>query len=223
MTSGSIFGDVIEWFLSRVGDRRQYQRRTGAFHVWWGPNGKTAIGTEISPAGLIFIAKEPLPARELNLTLGLRGQKLPVRVKLLRSDRIDRKGEAWNRYVCEFLGIAADHWDLIVRYVNDAPEPVDRRKMQNQEMSERVDDAYRLLPMAIQQKIVDILVQQHKLEATRPGQTPLLKLFYGGIHRTPSGPPMHRFNVHSRIVVNDETIAYDTRFLIGENGEIKLG
>ncbi|MEO6913697.1 MAG: hypothetical protein ABI182_06745, partial [Candidatus Baltobacteraceae bacterium] len=118
--------------------------------------------------------------------------------------------------------IAADHWDAIMRYVNDAPEPADRRKRQNQEMIDKVDDAYRLLPLAIQQKITRMLVAQRKLEEPKPGQTPLLKLFYGGLHKATGGPQMHRFNVHSRITINDEVFAYDTRFLVSNDGEVKF-
>jgi hypothetical protein len=122
----------------------------------------------------------------------------------------------------EFIGVAADHWDMIVRYVADAPEPPNRRKMQNQEMGDKVDDAYRLLPMALQQKIIQMLVSQQKLEEPKHGQTPLLKLFYGGLVKRAGHPDAHRFNVHSRIRKNDETIAYDTRFLITDAGEITL-
>ncbi len=49
----SMFGDVVDWFLGRAGDRRQYKRRAGAFHVWWQPDPtdtkavKQGIGIEI--------------------------------------------------------------------------------------------------------------------------------------------------------------------------------
>ncbi len=224
MTSeGSIFGEVIEWFLSRVGDRRQYKRRAGAFHIWWQPDAKNmqGIGTEISAAGLVFIVPERLTVSEYNLLLGIRGQKIPVRVRTVRNDQIDHQGKRWNRYMGEFSGIAADHWDAIMRYVNDTPEPADRRKLHNQEMNDKVDDAYRLLPLAIQQKIIRMLVAQRKLEEPKAGQTPLLKLFYGGLQKQAGAPPVHRFNVHSRITVNDEIFAYDTRFLVSDAGEVK--
>ena len=225
--TGSMFGDIIEWFLGRAGDRRQYKRRTGAFHLWYQPdpndakNLKQGIGLEISPNGVMFIVPEPIGATEFSLIVRLRETNIPLRVRHVRGDQIQHQGKAWNRYMGEFLGVAADNWDAIVRYVNDEPE-VDRRKMQNQEPNERVDDAYRLLPMALQQKIIDMLVSQNKLEAPRAGQTPLLKLFYGGLVKRSGGKPGHRFNVHSRVKKNDEMIAYDTRFVIGEDGEISL-
>ena len=227
MTSGqgSLFGDVVDWFLTRVGDRRQYKRRPGAFHLWWQPapdRSVPGIGTELSANGLMFMLEQPLPAAENNLVLGVRETKIPVRVRVVRTDQVDYKGKKWHRYMGEFTGIAADHWDIIVRYVNDTPEPTDRRKMQNQEMDGKVDDAYRLLPMQIQEKIIAVLVEQKRLQAPKPGQSPLLKLFYGGVAKKPDGGVTHRFNVHSRIKVQDEFMAYDTRFLVDEAGNVQV-
>ncbi|MHB8146900.1 MAG: PilZ domain-containing protein [Vulcanimicrobiaceae bacterium] len=229
MTSnGSMFNEMIEWFLGRAADRRQYQRRAGAFPLWYQPDPndsksvKPGIGSEISPNGLMFIIPDAITSPEYSLIVRIRDQNIPVRMKAIRHDQVQHQGKTWNRYMGEFLGIAADHWDTIVRYVNDAPEPIDRRKMQNQEMGEKVDDAYRLLPLALQQKIVAMLVSQHKLDEPKSGQTPLLKLFYGGLVKRTGHKPAHRFNVHSRIRINDEAVAYDTRFLITDDGEITL-
>ena len=225
--TGSMFGDIIEWFLGRAGDRRQYKRRAGAFHVWYqadpsdSKNLKQGVGLEVSPNGLMFIMPEALPSNEFALIVRLREQNIPLRVRTVRNDQVQHQGKSWFRYMGEFQGVAADHWDAIVRYVNDEPE-VDRRKMQNAEPSERMDDAYRLLPLALQQKIVDMLVSSGKLDQPKPGQTPLLKLFYGGLVKRPGQKPSHRFNVHSRVKKMDEMVAYDTRFLIGEDGNITL-
>lgn len=225
--TGSMFGDIIEWFLGRAGDRRQYKRRSGAFHVWYQPNPndntqlKQGVGLEISPNGLMFIMPDPIGAAEFSLVVRLRETNIPLRVKHIRGDQVQHQGKMWHRYMGEFLGVAADNWDAIVRYVNDEPE-IDRRKMQNQEPNEKTDDAYRLLPMALQQKIMDLLVSQGKLDPPKAGTTPLLKLFYGGLVKRPGQKPAHRFNVHSRVKKGDEMMAYDTRFLVAEDGTITV-
>jgi hypothetical protein len=221
-----MFADVIDWFLGRGSDRRQYKRRPGAFHLWYlppapGNEPRPGIGLELSPNGLMFMMPEQLPSTEFNLILRLHDTKIPVRVRTARTDIVQHQGKPWTRYMGEFVGIAADNWDRLVRYVNNEAETPDRRKMQNQEMAKQ-DDAYRLLPLAIQQKIVSKLVQQNKLEAPPPGQTPLVKIFYGGLISKPGQPVVHRVNVHSRIQLKDELMAYDTRFLVGEDGEVKL-
>jgi len=221
-----MFADVIDWFLGRGSDRRQYKRRPGAFHLWWQPptgggEPRPGIGLELSPNGLMFMMPEKLPGNEYNLILRLHDVKMPVRVRTARTDQVQHHGKPWNRYMGEFVGISADNWDMLVRYVNNEEETPDRRKMQNQEMHKQ-DDAYRLLPMAIQQKIIAKLVQQNKLEMPPEGQTPLVKLFYGGLVSRPGQPAVHRVNVHSRIDIKGELMAYDTRFLVSEDGEVKL-
>lgn len=221
-----MFSDVIEWFLGRGGDRRQYKRRAGAFHLWLqapgGAEPQAGIGLEISPNGLMFIFPEKIASSDYNLILRLHDAKIPVRARTVRNDVVDHHGKPWNRYMCEFTGIAADNWDRIVRYVNNEPEPPDRRKMQNQEMAKQEDDAYRLLPMAIQQKIIRKLVDKHRLEPPHPGQQPLMKIFYGGLVQRPGQKPAHRVNVHSRIQIKDEVMAYDTRFLVTDEGEVNF-
>jgi hypothetical protein len=224
---GSIFGEVIEWFLRRTGDRRQYKRRVGAFHVWYQPDPttpghrKAGVGLEISPNGIVFLVEDPIEPRNFNLLARIREQNLTLRVRCVRGDEIQQEGSLWHRYMCEFVGIAADDWDVIVRYVNDEGD-LDRRKMQHQTLGENVDDAYRLLPMMLQQKLVAMLVAQQKLEPPRAGQEPLLRLFYGGLVTRTGQTPAHRVNVHSRIKRDDGMIAYDTRFLIAEDGAITV-
>lgn len=222
---GSMVGDLVDWFLGRAGDRRQYKRRPGAFHLWWAaPAGdpRPGIGLEISPNGLMFMIAEKIELPEFNLIVRIGETKMPIRVKRVRGDQVEHHGKPWNRYMGEFVGIAADHWDTIVRYVNHEPELKDRRKMQNQEMANQPDDAYRLLPMAIQEKIVKMLVDKHRLDAPQAGQTPLLKLFYGGLVKRAGKAPAHRVNVHSRISINDELVAYDTRFLVDDDGTVTI-
>jgi hypothetical protein len=225
-SGGSILGDIIEWFLGRSGDRRQYKRRTGAFHLWWQagtfdkPDMRPGIGVEVSPNGLMFLLPDKIDGPEYNLVLRIHDHKMPVRVRNVRSDQVTHHGRSWNRYMGEFIGIAADNWDRICRYVNEEAEPADRRKMQNQEMAKQTDDAYRLLPKAVQDKIVEMLARNHRIDKPHPGQTPLLKLFYGGLVKQPGKPPAHRVNVHSRVTVNGELIAYDTRFLVDDEGNV---
>ena len=222
----SVLGDVLEWFLTRIGDRRQYKRRAGAFHMWWQADPSdvnknvAGRGIEVSPNGLVFIIPTPIAAPEFTVIAAIRERKIPIRVKTVRADTVEHQNKRWHRYMVSFQGVSADDWDAIVRYVNDTPEPADRRKMQNQEMADQTDDAYRLLPMAIQNKIIQMLVRTGKLEAPKPGQTPLLKLFYGGLVKQAGKAPGHRFNVHSRVVKDGEVFAYDSRFLVDEAGNV---
>lgn len=216
---------VIDWFLGRAGDRRQYKRKAGSFHLWWRKTGVEkplpGMGIEISPNGLVFLHPARVPDGEQNLVFDLNEKRINARVKVLRADQLAHNGKTWNRHMCEFTGIAADDWDRIVRYVNDEADVPDRRQMQNQEMS-KPDDAYRLLPLAVQQKIVAALVETNRLDKPHPGQAPLMKLFYGGLTKDAEGKKVHRVNVHSRKAAKDEMLAYDTRFLVDDDGQVRL-
>ncbi len=221
----AMFDDVMHWFLARTSDRRQYERRAGEFQVHWLPdpavegNLRPGIGTELSPNGIVFLIPDIVSVSEFDLNLHVRDRVIATRVKRVRGDRVERERTSWNRYMCEFVEVAADDWDEIVRFVNATAEPV-RRRLQNQAMGPHVDDAYRLLPSALQAQIVDLLVSQQKLERPSDGTNPLLKLFYGGAVQRSGGHAVHRFNAHSRIVKSNRMMAYDTRLLIGEDGRI---
>jgi hypothetical protein len=223
-----VLGDLIGWFLRRAADRRQYKRRSGQFHLWWQAGTaddsqmRPGLGLEISPNGLLFIIPDRIAAEEYNLVLRIQDRKIPVRVRNVHAEEIVHQGKTWQRYAVEFAGIAADDWDRVVRYVNGEAEVDDRRRMQNQEMSRQTDDAYRLLPLAIQQKIVDMLVSKRRIDAPNPGQTPLLKLFYSGLVERPGKKPAHRINVHSRVTINGELTAYDTRFIVDDDGNVSF-
>ncbi len=221
--------DVIDWFLTRAGDRRSYQRRPATFPIWWQPNpaaptrDHAGTGLQISPTGLVFELQEHIPDPEFTLTFQLGTREVCAKVHKVRADTISDHHETWQRYMVEIQAICAEDWDAIVAFVAEQPEVANRRKMQNQTMSEYVDDAYRMLPPNIQAQIVAALVEKGRLELPRGGASPTLKLFYGGLIKHPGEPAAHRFNVHSRRTEADgESVAYDTRFLITEAGDVRL-
>ena len=209
---------VIEWFLSRAGDRRQYRRRAAAFPVRW--NDCLGVGSEISPNGIVFLIPETIPTNDYELTVRLPEREVTLRATHVRGDRVEHEGRTLNRYVAEIAGISADDWDAIARYVNEDGAETTRRQMQNQPMHDKVDDAYRLLPLPLQNRLVSELVAAGRLEAPVPGRSPRIKVFYGGLTRMPGIGIAHRFNAHTRIEIDGTLMAFDTRFLVGENGEI---
>jgi len=79
-----------------------------------------------------------------------------------------------------------------------------------------------MLPLTVQQKIVAMLVEQKKLMEPKPGQSPLLKLFFSGQKKLPTGEEKSLFTIHSRILENDEMMAYDARIIVDQKGEVAL-
>ena len=218
--AGGLFG-ALAWVKAKFSPKPPPPRKSGAFHAWWQYEPgkfKPGIGMEIAVDSLVFVIEEEIATPEFNVVAQVRGRNIPIHVRVTVSDTVPHKGGTWHRYGVSFVGIAADHWDLIFRYVNDIEESENKREGE----SFGPDDAYRMLPLTVQHKIVALLVEQRKLMEPKPGQSPLLKLFFSGQKKTPDGGERHLFTIHSRILENDEMMAYDTRIIVDEKGDVVL-
>lgn len=217
---GSAFlGGAFQWFKDKFAKRVPPPRKSGAFHMWWQIEPgkfKPGVGMEIAVDSLVFIIEDAIPGEEFNIVIRVRDKNVPLHVRVSANDQVPNKGKTWHRYGVTYVGIAADNWDLIFRHVNDVPETEDKRAGEQF----GVDDAYRMLPLAVQQKIVAMLVEQKKLEEPKRGQSPLLKMFYTGERRLPSGGQRHFFTINSRVPLDGEMMAYDTNFIIDDKGEV---
>ena len=80
------------------------------------------------------------------------------------------------------------------------------------------DDAARLIPMALQRKLLEMLVGRNRLAPVDGKTTPLVQFFYSGLVKY-QNKPMHRLTIQSKIVRDDGTDMYETRFLFDEAGE----
>lgn len=128
----------------------------------------------------------------------------------------------WHRFATKFAGIAADDWDAIVRFVHDEPEPDEKGADEIRSAMQKEDNAFRLLPLAVQRQIVEILVGSNKLARPGEDQAPLVKMQYGGRTRH-NGVEVHRCSVHSRIDVDGEIRQFDTTFLIeSDTGKVTV-
>ncbi|MGH7714396.1 MAG: hypothetical protein ACREML_00220, partial [Vulcanimicrobiaceae bacterium] len=80
------------------------------------------------------------------------------------------------------------------------------------------DDAQRLIPMQLQRRLLEMLVSRNRLAKPDGKSTPLVQFFYSGLVRY-QNKPMHRLTIQSKIVRDDGTDMYETRFLFDETGE----
>ena len=216
---GTVLGGALKWFKEKFMPKPPPPKKSGAFHAWWQYEAgkfKPGVGMEIAVDSLIFIIEDDIPTPEFNVVANVREKNIPIHVRVTASDTVPHKGGTWHRYAVTFVGVAADHWDLIYRYVNDIPEPENKRA--GEEFGP--DDAYRMLPLAVQHKIVALLVDQKKLAQPKEAQSPLLKLFFSGSKKMPGGEARNYFTIHSRIMGPDEMMAYDTRIIVDEKGEV---
>jgi hypothetical protein len=219
-----MISEIVKW-LGKREDRRAFDRRTERYAIMFVENGveTRAIGTDISSTGLSFVAKVKPQGKELNLTVLLRSRRINIRLAVRRIDAVPKAGETLYVVGGQFIGVAADDWDAIVRFVNGAEEP---KNVAQDELSKKAgvaDDAYRLLPLSVQQEIVRQLVRMRRLAPPVEGQHPLLRLQYLGNRSRADGTTQHRVTVHSRFRTDDnETLMYDTRFTLEDSGLVTV-
>ncbi|GAC1534146.1 MAG: hypothetical protein NVS2B17_02770 [Candidatus Velthaea sp.] len=213
-----MLNEFARWISERTSDRRTANRKKTTFGVGWmrGEDAVPGIGMEISLNGMLFATQRAPDVPSFNVILDLAGRRIKARLAAVRTESIIRAGTAWTMLACTFEGIAADDYDAIVRFIRDLPEP--ENKAQNEiAAATRSDDAYRLLPMPVQERIVRILTEKRRLAPDSDPRNPLLRMKYLG-----SKAGAHRFAVHSRIAIGDEIQQYDSAFTVTEDGAVTL-
>jgi hypothetical protein len=176
----------------------------------------SVVGTTVSREGVAFVSPLQLAVPELAFTFTLRERTIPSRIRLDKGEPMQSPERIVHRYFCTFVAIAADDWDAVVRYVENKPEP---KKV---DFTPKADEEFRALPVAIQNAIVEHLVRAKRLVPPTSGTVPLIRLTAGSIRDLGNGRTTQDVLIHSRILVDGETRAYDTRFRIYSNMRIEL-
>jgi hypothetical protein len=118
-----------------------------------------------------------------------------------------------------FTGISADDWDAIVRYTTDkAVEETNKAQEELTTVRMTPDDANRLLPSRLQQRLLQMLVERRRLAPLKDGQTPLVQYFYSGVIRH-EGKLMHRLTIQSKVVGHEGDEMFETRFVFDDKGD----
>lgn len=216
--------ELTKIFSGKGPERRSHNRKTLNFPVRWQKdenNVVEGVGQEISATGAMIVLRDKPPGNEFTVQMKIGERLMNVRVQVLRHDQMAQGGTTWHRFATKFAGISADDWDTVVRFCNDTPDPVNKGADELKAVQAKSDDAFRLLPLAIQQQIVDTLVNQNHMARPGPGQAPLLRMTYSGIVKRGT-QEIHRCHVHSRIDVDGEIRQYDTTFLIDATGKVEV-
>jgi hypothetical protein len=203
-------------------DRRAHRRKTAVFPVRWMKDQQTfveGVGQEISPVGALFVLRDKPAKPDFTIVLKVGERTMTVRVTALRHDKVLQGGLTWHRFATKFTGIAADDWDAVVRFCTDLPDPENRAAGELAAKRGKDDDAFRLLPLSVQNQIVEALVKRNQLAQPAPGVAPLLRMTYLGTVKR-RGLKMYRCHVHSRIDVSGEFRQYDTNFFIDDFGRV---
>jgi len=193
--------------------------RQGNFHGHVSSAGRRVaiVGTTLCRQGLAFFSPVRFAETELHVDFAVRSRVVKTRVRVERGEVVQSPQRVVHRYFCSFTGIAADDWDAVVRYVDDIPEPPPPAVA-----APVLDEAFRAFPSAVQNEIVDLLVRKKRLSAPRPGTAPLIRVRAYLPRDLGEGRSVRDVSVHSRIVIDQRTVSYDTRFRVFSNGTVEL-
>lgn len=204
--------------LSATGkERRAAERFRKKYQMAWLRGGTLvpALGLEISEKGLLFAAKEVPEGPHVDVALDLAGKRVRARVSLARKGTMMRDGAEWGVVAAIFEGIAADDWDAVVRFCKDAEEPENKAAGELAALGSTPDDAYRLLPLRVQERIVQSLIAARRLAPESDAKNPLLRMQYVGRSRG-----SHRLSVHSRWNHDGEMLMFDSFVTIDDDGNV---
>ena len=214
-----MFNELLKRLGSHRSERRGADRVRRRFPVGWVREGTLVpgLGLEISEKGLLFATKEGPSGGNVEVALDLQGRRVRARLKIVRKGTMTRDGVEWAVIACVFEGIAADDWDAIVRFCKNLDDPGNKAA---QELSalHGDDDAYRLLPLRVQQRVVAILIKAGRLAPGSDAKNPLLRMSYDGSTRAGE----HRLAVHSRRSVDGELLSFDSVLLVDDAGNVTL-
>lgn len=217
-----MLSDLLGWFTGKDANRRKYPRKRKPYRatvsVDAGLTQKAAIGLDISGGGLCVLTQEPVGRDEFEVRATLDNKVLRMRAKSVWQDTVSHQGKSVWRYGMRFTGISADDWDSIIRYTTDKPI-AEANKAQDELVTVRMtpDDANRLLPEALQQRLLYMLVERRRL-APLSGATPLVQYFYSGVVRH-NNALVHRLTIQSKVVGPEGSEMYETRFVFDDSGQ----
>jgi hypothetical protein len=136
-------------------------------------------------------------------------------------DNVTHQGRRVWRYGMQFTGIPADDWDAIIRYTTDKAVTESNKAAEDlTKVRLTPDDTARLLPSALQNRLLQMLVQRGRLAPLDDRQTPLVQYFYSGVVKH-EGRPMHRLMIQSKVVddIEHKSELFETQFVFDDTGQ----
>lgn len=217
-----MFNELTKLFSGKQKERRHSPRKKARFNISWIKNGNElmpGIGMEISLNGLLFATKSAPGVPDFDIIMELGSRKIRTRLHTARSGSVLRENQQWTVLGCTFSGIAADDYDALVRFSKDMPTEVSNRAAAELAAMDKSDDAYRMLPMRVQQQVLDALIRLGRLDMPQANQQPLLRMSSLG-----SQQGKHRLAVHSRIAGGhgSDPQQFDSVIVIDESGAVKV-
>jgi hypothetical protein len=215
-----LFNELTKLFSGQKKERRHSPRKKVRFNIAWvrGKELIPGIGMEISLNGCLLATKTPPDTPDFDVIMEIERRKIRLRLKTARKGTILRESQQWTLLGCSFSGIAADDYDALVRFCKDIKETENKAARELASM-DKTDDAYRMLPMRVQQRVLDVLIHMGRLDMPQANQSPLMRM-----HSLGSENGKHRLAVHSRIAGGrgTEPQTFDSVIVIDDSGAVKV-
>jgi hypothetical protein len=215
--------ELLAWFTGKDVNKRKYPRKRRPYRAVYSLDGKSqrpAIGLDLSGGGCCILTQENVAQKEFEVRAQIEERMVRLRAKTVWQDNVTHQGRRVWRYGMQFIGIPADDWDAIIRYTTDKAV-ADTNKAAEDLTRVRLtpDDTARLLPLALQNRLLTMLVQRGRLAPLDPKAHPLVQYFYSGIVKH-EGRPMHRLMIQSK-VTDPEGAAqmFETSFVFDDTGQ----
>ncbi len=215
-----MLNELVRRFSAGKSERRGAERVRKRFPVAWLRDGALVPGQglEISEKGVLFATKDAPSGSSVDVAMDLGTHRVRARLTITRQGSMARESVEWAVIAGVFQGIAADDWDAIVRFCKQLAEPSNKSAEELATLHAQDDDAYRLLPLKVQERVVKALIDAGRLAPDSDAKNPLLRMTYTGQMRSGN----HRLAVRSRRNLDGEVLNFDSSLTIDDAGNVTL-
>src|SRR5579872_398840 len=209
-------------FGGKDSNRRDHERVKKAYKAAYSLDGETwrpAIGVDLSDEGMCILTQEETGDKQFSVPATLDTRGVNMRCIPVWHNKVNHNGKPVDCYGLKFVGIGADDWDTVVRFISGEKVEVKNKAQEELETVKiKADDVARMLPQAFQQKLFAELIKRHRLAPLEEQATPLVQFEYGGVAPW-SGKNMHRLTVHSKVKNEKKEERFSTRFMFDDSGK----
>lgn len=219
-----MLNDLKGWFSGRAANRREHERTKRAYKAAFTSDGTTwepAIGVDLSDEGMSVLTQREIGDKPLTFRATLDSRLVTMRCVAIWNTKVSHAGKPAFCYGLKFVGIAADDWDAVVKFVNGGVVDEKEKNKAQEELATvkmQEDDVARMLPKAFQQKLFAELVKRSRLAPLEDQPTPLVQFEYGGVAPW-RGKNMHRLTIYSKIADGKKEERFATRFMFDDSGK----
>ena len=217
-----MLSNLMGLFGGKASNRREHERVKKGYKAAYSLDGETwrpAIGVDLSDEGMCILTQEETGDVQYSVRATLDTRVVNMRCIPVWHNKVNHNGKAVECYGLKFVGIAADDWDAVVRFISgDDVQQKNKAQEELETVKVKTDDVARMLPQAFQHKLFAELVKRHRLAPLEEKPHPLVQFEYGGVAPW-RGKNMHRLTIHSKITEGKKEERFSTRFMFDENGK----